>query len=314
MRLEQPLARLVAPLRRFVGNWANDPFRRSLNERGASVDETCTKIGARLLVLHIISFVLLKERQPGQALIFALHPLLMECTAVFMKRRRETYVRHREAIVLLLQLHHAWSVMFQIVNSNGVGLSMHNGSALGLLILNVVGCPIHMISYSLHARLLLSWNVWALPAIAVLPIAFGPRMCVRLLETEGAEAALAGAYRGLNLAHLCRSPLAALLEPTAASSPRQACVAINAWTVLFVTVVTPLCIMYPLEQRARKRFREAAEGAAGGSHLRRSSTPQSGDELRLLPLTGVWLLDAYVASCLIWSVVAAAYSRPMQHA
>lgn len=48
-----------------------------------------------------------------------------------------------------------------------------------------------MAIYTINARLLLSWNVWALPAIALIPLSMGRQLCGRLLESQGVQAPLA---------------------------------------------------------------------------------------------------------------------------
>ncbi len=51
-----------------------------------------------------------------------------------------------------------------------------------------------MAIYTINARLLLSWNVWALPALALIPLSMGHRLCGRLLESPGVEVPLAGLF------------------------------------------------------------------------------------------------------------------------
>lgn len=51
-----------------------------------------------------------------------------------------------------------------------------------------------MAIYTINARLLLAWNVWALPALALIPLSMGRRMCGRLLESPGVEAPLTGLF------------------------------------------------------------------------------------------------------------------------
>ena len=53
---------------------------------------------------------------------------------------------------------------------------------------------------ALHARLLLSWNLAALPALAAVPLAAGAPLCRRLLAGPGAEAALEALFAGLEKA------------------------------------------------------------------------------------------------------------------
>lgn len=53
---------------------------------------------------------------------------------------------------------------------------------------------------ALHARLLLSFNLLALPALALVPLAGGRALCRRLLAAPGAEAALAGLFEVLEKA------------------------------------------------------------------------------------------------------------------
>lgn len=56
------------------------------------------------------------------------------------------------------------------------------------------GPPVFMAIYTINARLLLSWNVWALPALALIPLSMGHRLCGRLLQSPGVEVPLAGLF------------------------------------------------------------------------------------------------------------------------
>lgn len=51
---------------------------------------------------------------------------------------------------------------------------------------------------SLHASLLVSWNLLLLPLLVLWPLHMGPRVCARLVATPHAEQAVVGLYRVLD--------------------------------------------------------------------------------------------------------------------
>lgn len=128
-----------------------------------------------------------------------------------------------------------------------------------------------------------------------------------------------------------------LLQPRS-PSPLQACMTINAWSLALCTVVLPLCILYHIERRERQRFSEeqgmvapeaggspeaqtraARPAPAASASLRRQSAAARDEALArafasqpkaALPFTGLWPLDVYYYSCLIWCAAAAVYAAP----
>lgn len=103
----------------------------------------------------------------------------------------------------------------------------------------------------------------------------------------------------------------ALLRPgTPPPTPLHACLAINTYCTVLGAVVLPLCILYPLERAARRQFQEdaarlAREAAGQSAGLRLAAGAEA---LPMFPLTGLWLLDFYVYSSLIWAAVAELFS------
>jgi hypothetical protein len=106
----------------------------------------------------------------------------------------------------------------------------------------------------------------------------------------------------------------------------QQCLAVNAWSVVMVGVVTPLIIIYRQEERSRRIFAEQQRqqqdwlreqrGQRGQLHLewqagegaRAAAAGQvaaAGVEDPLLPLAGYWVLEFYIASSFVWSVASA---------
>ena len=131
---------------------------------------------------------------------------------------------------------------------------------------------------------------------------------------------------------------AAATEASQPRPPLQQCLAVNDWSVVMAGVVAPLLVIYRLEQRSRRSFDQeqhrlrewlrqqrrqrqpeeqpglaadssaapAAEPVLEAAGAVADSTPA---DLQLpleplLPLTGYWPVDAYLASSFVWSVVA----------
>ena len=125
------------------------------------------------------------------------------------------------------------------------------------------------------------------------------------------------------------SPITALVAKPAPQPPLQQCLAVNAWSVVMVGVVTPLLIIYRQEERSRRIFAEqqrqqqdwlreqrGQRGQRGQRHLewqagegaRAAAARQvaaAGAEDPLLPLAGYWVLEFYIASSFVWSVASA---------
>lgn len=123
---------------------------------------------------------------------------------------------------------------------------------------------------------------------------------------------------------MARSPLAVLAGPVTPPC-MPACLAVNAWAVLLCVVVLPLCALYPLERRARRRFweegvraaREAAEaaGAAPAAAARAAARAAAAEPpppplVGAFPLTGLWALDLYLYSTATWTLAVAAFAPP----
>lgn len=128
-----------------------------------------------------------------------------------------------------------------------------------------------------------------------------------------------------------------LLRPRT-PQPLQACLAINAWSTVLCTVVVPLCILYQIEQRKRQRFFGGTEAPSGGAFSRQGVQPAaaqpapaagarlgrngaaardqalahalSGQPKAAFPITGMWLLDVFYFSCMIWCIAAALFAVP----
>lgn len=114
-----------------------------------------------------------------------------------------------------------------------------------------------------------------------------------------------------------------LLHPADLPQPMQACLAVQCWLLVMSVVVLPLCILCTLERRARQRFweeaaRAAREAAAAASSLsaavaaRAAAAAASGEApgqlVPTFPLTGLWPLDAYIYSGLVWALADMAMS------
>ena len=119
---------------------------------------------------------------------------------------------------------------------------------------------------------------------------------------------------------MARSLLAAQLHgPAPPPPPLPACLAVNAWAVLLCVVVLPLCALYPLERRARRRFwaqgvraaQEAAEAAGAVAAAATVAARRAAAEapppplVGAFPLTGLWALDLYLYSSAVWAAAVA---------
>lgn len=126
--------------------------------------------------------------------------------------------------------------------------------------------------------------------------------------------------------HIAYSSVTALLHGGhPPPPPLHACLAINAWCLALCTVVLPLCMLYTLERRARRRFRaeaartaqEAAQSADASlslSTLERARLAADAEvafnHVATFPLTGLWLLDVWLYSHGCWVLAVTALSPP----
>lgn len=80
----------------------------------------------------------------------------------------------------------------------------------------------------------------------------------------------------------------------------QQCLVVDAWLYAMVGIVLPLFLLYRLEYHDRRLF-IARRLEAGWQH---SDVVTSELRPQLLPLNefaGAWLLELFLASCLVWS-------------
>lgn len=64
--------------------------------------------------------------------------------------------------------------------------------------LPLAGVPLFMALDSMHASLLVSWNLISLPLLVLWPLRMAPRICARLVATPLAEEAVTSLYRILD--------------------------------------------------------------------------------------------------------------------
>jgi hypothetical protein len=108
---------------------------------------------------------------------------------------------------------------------------------------------------------------------------------------------------------------------------QQQCTAVNAWSVVVVGVVTPLLVMYRLEERSRIRFAQQQQQRQHEWLLQQRQQRQKCEQQReasaaaaaepalvgaqllpepVLPFAGHWLFDLYLLCSLVWSVASTA--------
>lgn len=285
----------------------DQPFRRDLNERGTRIDVGNWRTAARLLLVFLVYRVWLKEGKPGLALVCGAHVLLCVCLSLLAQWHPELYIRNRELIVTAGQLHHTWTLIHQVLHGGTWPHELHFGQPLLLLALQLSGAPLFMFTYSVNARLAVRWNYVALPLLALLPLKAGRQICSHLLSTASVHEPAAKLYQLLDACHI--SPVLVMPMAAAAQQPDllHQCMAVNAWSAAFVTVLLPLMIIFQLEWRARKRFEgqqlEQLEQLA--PHLSAARPLPASTQLQplqqpLLPLTNSHIVDAYLASCFAW--------------
>lgn len=185
-------------LMELLKSWRQAPFRRSNNVRGARQDAACSRFAARLLLLYSVLYLLLTKRQPGLALVNIVYALMLEGVAAAIPRWSRLYVSNREVAVTLAQVVQAVVLLYTVINGSGDEFNTHHGSRFKLLGLLLAGAPFFVAVSTLHTRLLLSWNVFALPLLALLPLSQGHRLCRQVLGSPGVELPLSGLFQLLD--------------------------------------------------------------------------------------------------------------------
>ncbi|PSC70237.1 low CO2-induced aldose reductase isoform B [Micractinium conductrix] len=267
--------RRCAEMNKSWQRWKDDPFRRSMSEHHTGIDVIGARGAAALMLTHSICFIWLKEGRPAGMLACVPYVLMCLALASLAQRRRRFYTAHRELLVTLLHLAQTLTNYHTILHAGEDVYRMHNGKPLRLALQQLAGGPIFITICALHLRLPLAWSLAALPAMTLAPLAYLPGLCRRLMATPGAEDAVVGLFRIMDTFQQC-------------------CMLYSTWSVVLCSAVIPLAVTYVLERRARWRYhaREAARGTG--------SAPD--EAAPLLPATGAWLADAYLASCLVWAV------------
>ncbi|PRW45058.1 hybrid sensor histidine kinase response regulator [Chlorella sorokiniana] len=276
---------LLPSLLSFYG----DPSRRAVNERGATLDLGGWQLTA---TLHALLAVRLwhQERGTGLALFCLSYTVLAVGMAGLIRWRRSVYVKHRELLTSAANAHHT-AMLLHLVLRGGLPLfSLHGGRPLRLLgLLAVANSSVLTMIYFTHGRMSLPAMRRLLPLLALQPLARSMPLCRCLLREEGAAAPMHALYQAVAAAHEAPLLPVASLAVVPDLGPLHACLAVNAWLLLAVSVALPLSLLRLMEQRTA-----AARPPAQHAVAQRAAS-------QLKDMSGVaWPMRAFLGSSLVW--------------
>lgn len=215
------------------------PGRREANERGAALDLGGWQLTSTLHAL-LAARLWHQERGAGLALVCLSYTAAAAGMALLIRWRRSVYVAHRELLTAAANVHHT-AMWLHLVLRGGLPLfGLHNGRPLRLLgLLAVANSSVLTMIYFTHGRMSLPAMRRLLPLLALQPLARGAPLCRCLLQEEGTAASMRVLYQALAAAH--DAALLPFASPAIAADPDplHACLAVNAWLLVAVSVVLP---------------------------------------------------------------------------
>ncbi|PSC72045.1 multicopper ferroxidase [Micractinium conductrix] len=291
-----------------LARWWDSPWRKETNERAATFDRTGHIFGAVSVALLLSLKTWLREGLPLLALQ-ASTQVLLSSALVFLtssKAGRALYVRYRELYALLYVLDMQRVVRLTALHGGYNTISNHKGSALMLLVL-MAGhtSTLYTVIFALFTRLAAPASAVLLAVTAAVSLLHSPRMCVRVLESDGVAPVLGSLHRAMSLVHGGATPPGVFeVLSTLVRAPQQQCLVLSGWLTVMLGFVFPVLLLRRVERKAR-RWYEARQppGSPGEAALRQGGARRrQREQQRLdasLPSRGIApALQLYVVSSL----------------